>query len=118
LLQIRAEGVVMQDERFEALVSWMTHPLFRPNLDAICDFSDAASIPTMSELRELVGFVARHTEFVGRPKIAVVAKKAITFAMAQEFASLAGRVPLDVRVFSDRESAMTWLGRPADKDVR
>ena len=113
LLLVRAEGVVTQEERIEAVVSWMTDQHFRADLDAICDFSRAESTPTMAELRELIALLGRLSDFVGSPRVAIVVSKAITFVMAQQFASIAKQIPLEVRVFSDPESAVSWL-RPAN----
>jgi hypothetical protein len=112
IIEIRSEGVVTQAERVAALMSWMTHPLFRPGLDGLCDFTAAENTPTMAELRELVDLVARHTAYVGQVKIAVIASKPITFGVARQFASLAEAAQLEVQLFSDRDSAMSWL-RPA-----
>jgi hypothetical protein len=109
LLIVLAEGVVTQAERVETVMAWMTDPLFRPDLDTICDFSEAQSTPTMAELRELAGLVARYIDYVGNARLAIVASKAITFVVAQEFASMAKRIPLEVRVFSDGEEALSWL---------
>jgi hypothetical protein len=117
LLIVLAKGVVTQAERVETVMAWMTDPLFRPDLDTICDFSEAQSTPTMAELRELAGLVARYTDYVGNARLAIVASKAITFVVAQEFASMAKRIPLDVRVFSDREEALSWL-RPPEQASR
>jgi SpoIIAA-like len=109
LLIVRAEGVVTQAERVETVMAWMTDPLFRPDLDTICDFSEAQSTPTMAELRELAGLAGRYTAYVGNARLAIVTSKAITFVVAQEFASMAKRIPLEVRVFADREEALSWL---------
>ena len=113
LLLVRAEGAVTQEERLEAVVAWMSDQHFRSDLDAICDFSQAETTPTMAELREMVAFLGRLSEFVGRPRIAIVVSKAITFVMAQQFASIAKQIPLEVRVFSDRETALSWLRPPS-----
>jgi hypothetical protein len=117
LLLVRAEGVVTQAERVETVMAWMTDPLFRPDLDTICDFSEAQSTPTMAELRELAGLVSRYTDYVGNVRLAIVASNAITFVVAQEFASMAKRIPLEVRVFSDCEEALSWL-RPPEQASR
>jgi hypothetical protein len=112
LLLVLAEGVVTQEERLETLISWMTDSRFRSDLDAICDFSKAESTPTMAELREIVAFLNDQAEFIGNPRIAVVVSKAITFVVAHEFAAIASQIPLEVRVFSDVEAAVSWL-RPS-----
>src|SRR5262245_11913410 len=114
LMIVLAEGVVRPAERVETVMAWMTDPLFRPDLDTICDFSEAQSTPTMAELRELADFVARYTDYVGNARLAIVASKAIVFVVAQEFASMAKTIPMEVRVFSDREEALTWLRPPEE----
>ena len=98
-------------------MAWMTDPLFRPDLDTICDFSEAQSTPTMAELRELAGLVGSTPTTSATRGLRLWRAKAITFVVAQEFASMAKRIPLEVRVFSDREEALSWL-RPPEESSR
>jgi hypothetical protein len=112
IIEIRGAGVITQAEYVDRLMSWMIDPLFRPGLDGLCDFTAAESTPTMADLRELIEIVARHTAYIGRVKVAIIASKPITFGVAREFASLAGAAHFEVQLFGDRDSAMSWL-RPA-----
>src|SRR4029450_12983736 len=99
------------------VMAWMTDPLFRPDLDTICDFSEAQFPPTMADLRALAGLVSRYADYVGNARLAIVTSKAIPFVVAQEFASMAKRIPLEAQVFSDREEALSWL-RPPEQASR
>lgn len=112
IIEVRGAGVITQAEYVDGLMSWMIDPLFRPGLDGLCDFTAAESTPTMADLRELIDLVARHTAYVGRVKVAIIASKPITFGVAREFASLAEAAHFEVQLFGDRDSAMSWL-RPA-----
>jgi hypothetical protein len=112
IIEIRGAGVITHGEYIAGLMSWMTDPLFSPGLDGLCDFTAAESTPTMADLRELIDLVARHTAYVGRVKVALIVSKPITFAVARQFASLAEAAQLEVQLFRDRDSAMSWL-RPA-----
>src|SRR5262245_58749516 len=112
IIEIRGAGVITQAEYIDGFMSWMIDPLFRPGLDGLCDFTAAESTPTMADLRELIDLVARHTAYIGRVKVAIIASKPITFGVAQEFASLAQAAQFEVQLFTDRDSAMSWL-RPA-----
>jgi len=109
IIEVRGVGVITQAEYVDGLMSWMIDPLFRPGLDGLCDFTAAESTPTMADLRELVDLVARHSAYVGRVKVAIIASKPITFGVAREFASLAEAAHLEVQLFGDRDSAMSWL---------
>src|SRR4029453_6342339 len=112
IIEVRGAGVITHAEYVDGLMSWMIDPLFRPGLDGLCDFTAAESTPTMADLRELIDLVARHTAYVGRVKVAIIASKPITFGVAREFASLAEAAHFEVQLFGDRDSAMFWL-RPA-----
>jgi hypothetical protein len=112
IIEIRGAGVITQAEYVAGVMSWMIDPLFRPGLDGLCDFTAAESTPTMAELRELIDLVARHTAYVGRVKVAMIVSKPIVFGVARQFASLAEAAQLEVQLFRDRDSAMSWL-RPA-----
>jgi hypothetical protein len=112
IIEIRGAGVITQAEYIAGVMSWMIDPLFRPGLDGLCDFTAAESTPTMADLRELIDLVARHTAYVGRVKVAMIVGKPITFGVARQFASLAEAAKLEVQLFRDRDSAMSWL-RPA-----
>jgi hypothetical protein len=114
IIEVRGAGVITHAEYVDGLMSWMIDPLFRPGLDGLCDFTAAESTPTMADLRELIDLVARHTAYVGRVKVAIIASKPITFGVAREFASLAEATHFEVQLFGDRDSAMSWL-RPADQ---
>jgi hypothetical protein len=116
IIEIRGAGVITHGEYIAGLMSWMTDPLFSPGLDGLCDFTAAESTPTMADLRELIDLVARHTAYVGRVKVAMIVSKPIMFAVARQFASLAEAAQLEVQLFRDRDSAMSWL-RPAGQTL-
>jgi hypothetical protein len=99
IIEVRGAGVITQAEYVDGLMSWMIDPLFRPGLDGLCDFTAAESTPTMADLRELVDLVVRHTAYVGRVKVAIIASKPITFGVAREFVSLAEAAHFEVQLF-------------------
>jgi len=116
LLCIRGVGVVTQAERLQTMRGWLADPAYPQCADALCDFSDAESTPTMAELRELVGLMIQRLPGDGPKRLAMVMSKPITFAVAgefKEFIEQAG-VPLEVRIFADFQSAWKWL-RPGSE---
>jgi hypothetical protein len=111
MLFVVATGITTQEERMTALLGWLHDPAFRPGLDTFCDFTAAESTPRLSDLRDLVDAVGRHAGKIGHQKVAILAAKPITFGVARVFESLAEleEVPLDVKVFFERERLWEWL---------
>jgi len=118
LLCIRAVGIVTQPERLQTMQAWLADPSYPDCDDALCDFSDSESTPTMNDLRELVGFMSQKMPGQGPRKLAIVTSKPITFVVASEFKGIVEQaaIPLDVSVFANFESAWKWL-RPAESSV-
>lgn len=115
LLCIRNVGFVTQAERIDTMRAWLADPLYGDCDDALCDFSQAQSTPTMAELRQLVGLMSQHLPGRGPSRVALVASTPITFVVAAEFRGFVEQagMPLEVNVFSDFESAWEWL-RPEE----
>ena len=111
LLFIRGEGVITQQERVLTMLAWLQDPAYEGCLDALFDISAARSTPKLAELRELIGILERHLPGRGPRRLAIVTSKPITFAVARIFGDLIQieRVPLEVKVFLDREKAWSWL---------
>jgi stage II sporulation SpoAA-like protein len=116
LLCIRGVGVITQGERLQTMRAWLADPAYQDCNDALCDFSQAESTPTMADLRELVGLMAQHLPARGPRRLAMVTSKPITFVVAGEFKEFVEQsaVPLEVKVFADFQSAWQWL-RPANE---
>ena len=117
MLYVVATGVTTQAERMEAMMAWLNDPEFKPGLDTFCDFSSAESTPRLSDLRQLVAAIGEHAPTIGHQKVAVLAAKPITFGVARVFESMADieDVPLQVKVFFERDKLWEWLrpGQPA-----
>lgn len=111
MLFVVATGVTSQAERMEAMLGWIKDPAFTAGLDTFCDFSAAESTPRLSDLRELVAAIGEHAPVIGHQKVAVLAAKPITFGVARVFESMAQieDVPLQVRVFFERDKLWDWL---------
>jgi hypothetical protein len=109
LLFVVAEGAVTQDERMKAMAAWLNDPLFRPGLNTFCDFSASTSTPTFAELRSIVEYIERYAKVIGRPKLAVLAPKIVTFGVARQFQAMSAGGPLDVQVFTESGAAWSWL---------
>ena len=94
---------------------WLRDPSYPTCDDALCDFSEASSTPTMAELRGLVELMAQQLPAQGPRKLAIVTSKPITFVVAGEFKEFVEQaaVPLDVQVFADFQSGWKWL-RPEE----
>ena len=111
LLFIRGEGVITQRERVQTMLAWLRDPAYERCLDALFDISAAESTPRLAELRELIGLLEQHMPTSGPRKLAIVTSKPTTFAVARIFKDLIRieGVPLEVKVFFDREKAWRWL---------
>jgi hypothetical protein len=114
ILVVRGEGVVTQPERAETMLAWLADPDYPACIDALCDFSEAESVPSDTDLHELVVMLEKYLPARGPKKVAIVASKIITFGVARVFEDMVrtAGVPLQVTVFVDREQAWAWL-RPA-----
>jgi hypothetical protein len=66
-------------------------------------------------LREIIAILREHIPASGPRKLAIVTARPITYAVARVFQELLEPkdVPLQVRVFFDRELAWAWL-RPEE----
>jgi hypothetical protein len=115
LLFIRGHGVITQTERVEAMLAWLRDPDYERCTDALFDITGAQSTPRLAELRELIALLRQYLPASGPQRLAVVTAKPITFVVARIFAELIQikGVPLDVKVFLDRDVAWTWL-RPGE----
>jgi hypothetical protein len=111
LLFIHGEGVISQPERLRGLRAWLDDPDYPTCDTALCDFTDAESTPTMTELRELVTLMAARKNGRGPRKLAIVTAKPITFVVAREFkAFVAGAgIDIEVSVFEAVGEAWGWL---------
>jgi hypothetical protein len=111
LLFIRAHGVVTQKERVEAMLAWLSDPEYQYCSDALFDVTAAQSTPRLAELREIIALLRQSMPRFGPHRLAIVAAKPITYAVARAFQEVIQfkGIPLQVRVFSDRELAWAWL---------
>ena len=110
LLFIRGHGVITQTERVEAMLGWLSDPDYRHCTDALFDVTAAQSTPRLAELREIIAILRRSIPDSGPRRLAIVTARPITYAVARVFQDLILKdVPLQVRVFMDREMAWAWL---------
>ena len=111
LLFIRAHGVVTQPERINTMLAWLRDPDYEQCTDALFDVTAAQTTPKLAELREIIALLRQHLPAGGPRRLAIVTGRPITYAVAQVFQILVKPkdVPLQVRVFYDREMAWTWL---------
>jgi hypothetical protein len=109
MLFVVGEGVITQTERLAALRAWLSDPAFRPGLHTLCDFSAATSTPALSELTEIVDLIKRNAASIGRTRLAVVTARPVTFGVVRQFEALLHSDPLQVEIFTDRETALAWL---------
>ena len=110
LLFIRGHGVITQSERVEAMRAWLADPGYQHCTDALFDVTAARSTPRLAELRELIAILRRSIPSSGPRRLAIVTARPITYAVARVFQDLIlNDVPLQVRVFMDREVAWAWL---------
>ena len=111
---LEGSGWLTQAERLDTLRALYKDPAFQPEFPTLCDFSEASSVPTLQELRQIVDFIEQHDALLGigmKRRLAVVTSKPSTFGVARQFGTLAESGPLIVRVFSTRDEAMAWLSQ-------
>jgi hypothetical protein len=90
-------------------MSWMIDPCFA------LDWTACAISPLRSPHRRWLTWVSLLTLSRGTPpmsagvKVAMIVSQPIAFGVARQFASLAEAAPLEVQLFRDRDSAMSWL---------
>lgn len=108
-LYVLVGGAPTQDEILTAMQAWWNDPEFRPGLLTLIDGSDATSLPTLSQLEEIVGLIRRHAHEIGRKKLAIIAPRPVIFGVARQFGALAPGGLLTVRVFKDRDAGIAWL---------
>jgi hypothetical protein len=116
LLFIRGHGVITQTERVDTILAWLRDPDYQDCIDAILDVTAAQSVPKLAELRQIMAILRQHMPSRGPKKLAIVTARPITYAVARVFQGLIQPkdIPLQVRVFIDREVAWAWLrpGQP------
>jgi hypothetical protein len=111
LLFIRAHGVITQKERVDAMLAWLSDPEYQHCVDALFDVTAAQSTPRLAELRQIVALLRQSMPRFGPRRLAIVTARPITYAVARVFQEVIQfkDVPLQVRVFMDRELAWAWL---------
>ena len=116
LLFIRGHGVITQTERVDTILAWLRDPDYQDCIDAIFDVTAAQSVPRPAELRQIMAILRQHMPSRGPKKLAIVTARPITYAVARVFQGLMQPkdIPLQVKVFIDREVAWGWLrpGQP------
>lgn len=105
----RGEGFITQAERLEAIRAWTSESAYAKTSRTICDFSAATSAPTLSELREIIAVMDEPISRTGSRKIAIVARRDMSFGAARQFQALLSSATAHVQVFRDEESALVWL---------
>ena len=111
LLFIRGHGVITQTERIDAMLAWLQDPGYRHCTSALFDVTAAQTTPKVAQLREIIALLRQNMPADGPQKLAIVTGKPIAYAVAQVFRALIQpkNLPLQVRVFLDREVAWAWL---------
>ena len=111
LLFIRGHGVITQTERIDTMLAWLRDPGYEQCTDALFDVTAAETTPKLAELRQIIPILRQHMPANGPRKLAIVTARPITYAVAQVFQRLIQPkdLPLQVRVFFDREVAWAWL---------
>ena len=111
LLFIRGYGVITQSERINTMLAWLRDPGYRQCTDAMFDVTAAETTPRLAELREIISILREYAPADGPRKLAIVTARPITYVVAQVFQNLIQPkdLPLQVKVFMDRELAWAWL---------
>lgn len=111
LLFIRGHGIITQTERVDTMLAWLRDPGYQQCTGALFDVTAAESTPRLAELRQILEILREHMPRTGPRKLAIVTARPITYAVARVFQDLIQPkdIPLEMRVFFDREVAWAWL---------
>lgn len=116
LLFIRGYGIITQAERVNTMLAWLRDPGYRQCTAAMFDVTAAETTPRLAELREIISILREYAPADGPRQLAIVTARPITYVVAQVFQNLIQPkdLPLQVKVFMDRELAWAWLrpGQP------
>ena len=93
------------------MLAWLRDPEYQHCTDALFDVTAAQSTPRLAELRQIVALLRQSMPRSGPRRLAIVTARPITYAVARVFQEVIQLkdVPLQVRVFMDRELAWAWL---------
>jgi hypothetical protein len=110
LLYIRGQGVITQRQRMNTMLAWLRDPQYEGCSDALIDFTDVKTTPTVGELRELIAMLKQEMPARGPRRVAMVTSRPITFAIARTFGDLvrSRELPLEVKVFMNLGRAWAW----------
>ena len=111
LLYIRGQGELTQRQHMDTMLAWLRDPQYESCNDALVDFTDVQTTPTVGELRELIAMLKQERPARGPRRLAVVTSKPIAFVIARVFEQLVRlrELPLEVKVFMNLGRAWAWL---------
>jgi hypothetical protein len=71
----------------DTMLAWLRDPQYESCNDALVDFTDVQTTPTVGELRELIAMLKQEMPARGPRRTAVVTSRPITFVIARVFAA-------------------------------
>jgi len=111
LLFIRGQGAIPHAEQVRTMLAVLRDPQYEHCRDALLDLTDTDERAKVGELRELVAILKRHIPVGGPQRLAMVTSRPIIYAIARTFGRLVQQqaIPLEVKVFMDKNVAWAWL---------
>ena len=98
----------------DAFIELLEHRLFRHNMHACYDFTQAIIETDMKELEQHAEFVSHYTHQRGTTyKLAMVTDETLNSALLNVYRLLISKTTIEAEVFSRKKQALLWLNQDA-----
>lgn len=110
--ELRFFGGVTLEIANNAFMQLLDHSLFRHNMHACYDFSEAIIETDMKELEQHAEFVSQHTHLRGTSyKLAMVTDETLNSALLNVYRLLISKTTIEAEVFGSKKQALHWLNQ-------
>ena len=109
---IRFNGRVSLEIANGAFTDLLEHKLFKHNINACYDFTDAIIETDMKELEQHAEFVSQHVHRRGTHyKLAMVTNETLNSALLNVYRLLISKTTIEAEVFATKKQALSWLAQ-------
>ena len=110
----RIWGIATPEEMVESYGAVFEHPDFRAGMLALTDMRDIEPTAAKKDILKVVSFVRKRARELGEMKVAYVVATEVSFEKVRGVKEGLEETGVDVGIFRTMESAIEWLGLPAD----
>lgn len=109
-------GQVPDDEFLTRYTSMLESDRFHTTFNLLIDLRQADSSPRSGKVLRQIAEIAKlkYAGITTRPKVGVIAPRDLSFGLARMYEAFADPIPWEFVVFRSVDSALSWLGAPAD----